>query len=121
MNTRVVFRDPTTGAVIDAVEFESIAGDDGETLTAHEDVVRVLGMLNDKVMWLERMERDAGFRTALLAMEYTPIFQGMDDGKLDAIAAGMISRAQDLCRAVEARIAAEEALFAIEEPPGSKP
>jgi hypothetical protein len=110
LNTRVAFRDPTTGTVIDAFEFESIAGDDGETLTAHEDVVRVLGMLNDQAAWLERMERDAGFRTALLAMEYTPIFQGMHGGKLDVIAAGMISRAQDLCRAVESRIAAEEAL-----------
>ena len=105
---RVVFRDPTTSVVIDAFEFESVT-DGGEPLNAHEDVVRVLCMLGDQAVWLERMETDPGFRIALLAIRYTPIFQGMHGGKVDTIAAEMISRAQDLCRAVEARHAAEEA------------
>lgn len=72
--------------------------------------MRVLGIAGDPVALLERIESDAAFRAKLLTLEYEPIFQGMHGGKLDVIAGGMISRAQSMCRAVEARIAAEVAL-----------
>lgn len=108
MTSRVVFTDPDTGLVIDSFEFESLTGD--ETLTAHEAVVRVLGIVGDPAALLDRIESDAAFRAKLLTLECEPIFQGMHGGKLDVIAGGMISRAQSMCRAVEARIAAEVAL-----------
>ena len=108
MTSRVVFTDPDTGLVIDSFEFESLTGD--ETLTAHEAVVRVLGIAGDPVALLERIESDPVFRRKLAALEYEPISQGMHGGRLDIIARGIVSRAQDMCRVVEARIAAEEPL-----------
>ena len=48
-----------------------------------------------------------------MALVYEPIFQGLNGGRFDAIADSRIQAAQDMCRVVDTRIAAEAALSEI--------
>ena len=107
MTGTVVITDPETGAVVDSFVVDNLK--DGEVLDAREVVSRVLGIVGDPVALLVSIENQA-FRRDLLAHEYDPIFQGIYWGKLDVIAADLFAAAQGMCRAVEARIACEEAL-----------
>lgn len=107
MPKRVVLTEPGSDLVIEIVEFDAI-GD--ETFHACELIAIVLGLEPDPEAMLARIESDADFRRSVLSMPPTDLFQGMRNGQLDEIASGMMSRAKDICLAVEARIAAEAAL-----------
>ena len=108
MTARVVFIDNATGLVTDSFEY---AGVDGEVLDARDLVSMVLGIDADPLVLLEQVETDHRFRRAVLDMIYVPLFQGIYDGRLDAIAAARVEGARDLCRVVESRLAAQAALL----------
>ena len=70
----------------------------------------VIGIDVEPAALLDRIETSKTYRRSLLALVYEPIFQGLHGGRFDAIADSRIQAAQDMCRSVDARIAAEEAL-----------
>ena len=89
-------------------DFEIIAPDDEFWLVARARGELLSGMPG----FLALVEADATTRRAVIASE---VHCGIE-AWLDLYSSG-----RDACLAIEARIAAEEALSAIEEPPGSKP
>ena len=105
---RVEFVDPDTGAVIDSYMYGSIA--DGESLDVRDMVSHLLGIDTAPEALLARLETDPGYARAGVDLVPERLFQGKCGGRLDAIAAERIALVQDMCRAVQARIAAEEAL-----------
>lgn len=109
---RVVFHDPETGAVIDSYAYDSIY--DCGSLDGIDLIHSVIGIDVDPSTLAARIESDEPFRRALLALVYTPMFEGLHCGHFDVIAADRIAAAQDVCRAVEARHACQAALLGLE-------
>lgn len=106
---RVKFIAPETGDVIDSFVYDSILDHD-QTMTAREFASRVLGIDTDPIALLVKLEADPKFRAAVMDLDATvPLFAGLHSGRLDAIASERITRVQDMCRSVEARLAAEAA------------
>ena len=111
MRNRVNFIDPETNIVIDYCEFESTV--DETELQGIALVHSVIGIDVDPEELLERIETCETYRRSLMALVYEPIFQGLNGGRFDAIADSRIQAAQDMCRVVDTRIAAEAALSEI--------
>ena len=110
MTASTVIFDDEAGVTVIGYDF---AGNDGETIHARDLVSMVLGIDADPLVLLEQVETDDGYRRAVLHMVYEPMFQGLYNGRLDAIAAARVVGAKDLCRVIEARRAAEAALAII--------
>lgn len=108
MTARTVIFDEEAGVTVLGYNVE---GDDGETINARDLVSMALGVDADPLVLLEQLETDHGYRRAVLDMVYEPMFQGLYNGRLDAIAAARVEGAQDMCRVVEARLAAQAALL----------
>lgn len=77
---------------------------------AHALVARVLGLTVDPADLLEAVEADAGLRRSVLDLVPVSTIPGFRGGSLEAIVSERVARAKDLCRAIEARVAAEAAL-----------
>ena len=77
---------------------------------AHALVARVLGLTVDPADLLEAVEADAGLRRSILDLAPVSTIAGFRGGSLEKIASERVARAQDVCRAIEARVAAKSAL-----------
>ena len=108
MTARTVIFDEADGVTVIGCDF---AGSDGEMIHARDLVSMALGIDPDPLALLEQLETDHSYRRAVLGMVYEPLFQGLYNGRLDAIAAVRVVGAKDLCRVVEARLAAQAALL----------
>lgn len=79
--------------------------------SAHALVARVLGLTVDPADLLAAVEADAGLRRSVLDLLPVSAIAGFRGGTLEEIVSERVTRAQDVCRVIEARVAAEAALL----------
>ena len=77
---------------------------------AHALIARVLGLTVDPADLLEAVEADAELRRSILDLVPVSTIAGFRGGSLERIVSERVARAQDVCRSIEARAAAEAAL-----------
>ena len=77
---------------------------------AHALVARVLGLTVDPADLLAAVEDDPELRRSVLDLGPVSAIAGFRGGSLEGIVSERVARAKDVCRAIEARVAAGAAL-----------